>query len=107
MKNVATKTLTAAQIRALNLSKDTRLGYDYNSGHYLLLADGKVIALFSNGRDRKNTKSKIQRMGLGWGWTAPIITDEDKGIIQAAKNGENPFAYTIMCANPALNEIVK
>ena len=32
-------------------------------------------------------------MGLGFGWQSPQLTDEEKGIVQASKNGENPFAY--------------
>jgi hypothetical protein len=34
-------------------------------------------------------------------------SDETEGIIQASQNGENPFACTIMCANPLLNEVCK
>lgn len=32
-------------------------------------------------------------------------SDENDGIIQAANNGENPFAYSVICANPSLNGI--
>lgn len=36
-----------------------------------------------------------------------LSSDEFDGIVQAAKNGENPFAYTIICSNPELNEVHK
>jgi hypothetical protein len=34
-------------------------------------------------------------------------SDETDGIIQAAELGENPFAFSIICANPELNGIFK
>jgi hypothetical protein len=44
-------------------------------------------------------------MDLGWGWQAPQLTDEEQGIVQASQNGENPFAYSIICADPSQNGI--
>ena len=34
-------------------------------------------------------------------------SDEHDGIVEAAKIGENPFAFSIICANPKLNGIYK
>jgi hypothetical protein len=34
-------------------------------------------------------------------------SDEHDGIVQAAQLGLNPFAYSVICANPAMNGIFK
>ena len=104
-------TLTAKQIRSLNLTEDDVMGFDFEwenevDNHYLTI-NGERVLSFTNSNDRKKSFDKIKRMGLALGWKAPQLTDEEEGIIQAAKNGENPFAYSIICANPEMNEIVR
>ena len=104
------KTLSASEIRNLNIQESDVLSYEYLwedgvDNHYLN-CNGKSIVSFSNPNARELTFNKIKRMGFGLGWKAPLLTDEENGIIQAAENGENPFAYSIMCANPAMNKIV-
>jgi hypothetical protein len=106
-----TKTLTVNEIRSLNIGKDDVMSYDfqYENGidnHYLCINGARILS-FINPADRRKTYNKIQRMNLGWGWQRSQLTDEEQGIIQAACNGENPFAYSIICANPALNECVR
>lgn len=103
--------LTVTEIRKLNLNKNDVMGFDFQcengiDNNYLTI-NGKRILSFINPKDRRNSFNKIKRMGLGLGWQKPQLTDEEEGIIQAYKNGENPFAYSIICANPKMNEIVK
>ena len=104
-------TLTASEIRELNLCEEDVMGFDFQwenglENNYLTI-NGKRVVSFINLRDRRKSFDKIKRMGLALGWKAPLLTDEEEGIIQAHKNGENPFAYSIICANPKMNEIVK
>jgi len=105
------RVLTAKEIRSLNLNEYDVMSYEYIYQHgednYYLLINGERVVTFTNSQDRKKSYFKIHRMGLAKGWEAPKLTDEEEGIIEAVKNGENPFAYTIMCANPKYNEIVK
>lgn len=99
MKN-SNKTLKVQEIKELGISEMDVMGYDYgfenDKDNYYLAINGERVVNFSNTNDRKKTFDKIKRMGLGLGWKAPILTDEEEGIIQAGKNGENPFAYTII-----------
>jgi hypothetical protein len=104
-------TLTANEIRNLNLNRNDVMGFEFQwengvENNYLTI-NGKRVVSFSNSRDRKKSFDKIKRMGFALAWGKPYLTDEEEGIIQAAKNGENPFAYSIICANPKLNEVVK
>ena len=103
--------LTAKEIRNLNIKESDILGFDfqYENGidnNYLTINGERVIS-FIDAKNRRKTFDKIRKMGFGWGWKAPQLTDEEEGIIQAAKNGENAFAYSIICSNPLLNKIVK
>jgi hypothetical protein len=104
-------TLTAKEIRNLDINENDVLGFDFQwengvDNNYLTVNSKRVVS-FINSKDRRKSFDKIKRMGLGLGWKAPQLTDEEKGIAQAAKNGENPFAYSIICANPKMNEIVR
>jgi len=104
-------TLTAKEIRNLNLNENDVMGFDFQyfnglDNNYLTINGDRVVS-FINRKDRRKSFDKIKRMGLALGWMAPQLTDEEKGIIQANKNGENPFAYSIICANPKMNEKVK
>lgn len=110
MKTV-NSTLTAKEIRNLNINENDVLGYDYEwqngiDNNYLTV-NGERIISFLKSKDREKTFYKIKRMGFGLGRKARILTDEEEGIIQAVQNGENPFAYSIICANPEMNKIVK
>lgn len=93
-------TLTAKEIRNFNLNENDVMGYDFQwengvDNHYLTI-NGERLVSFTNESDRRKSFDKIKRMGFGFGWKAPLLTDEEQGIIQAAKNGENPFAFTII-----------
>jgi flagellar basal body rod protein FlgF len=104
-------TLTAAEIRNLNLNEKDIMGFDFQwensvDNNYITINGDRVVS-FTKQSDRKKSFDKIKRMGLALGWQASQLTDEEEGIIQAHKNGENPFAYSIICANPDMNEVVK
>ena len=102
-------TLTVKEIKNLNINENDIMGFDFqwenDIDNYYLTINGKRIVSFTNCRDRRKSFDKIKRMGLALGWKAPQLTDEEEGIIQAHKNGENPFAYSIICANPIYNKI--
>ena len=104
-------TLTAAEIRSLNIQENDVLGFSYcwenNQDNHYLHVNGKIVVSFSNSRIQSKSYDKIRRMGLGWGWKAPLLTDEEKGIVQAAENGENPFAFSIICADSSRNGIFR
>jgi hypothetical protein len=103
--------LTAAEIRNLNLNENDIMGFDFQwengvDNNYITI-NGERFLSFTKESDRKKSFDKIKRMGFALGWQKPLPTDEDMGIIQAHKNGENPFAYSIICSNPSRNEVVK
>ena len=108
---ILTGVLTVKEIKGLNIKENDSLSFDFeyidSVDNYFIVLNGERFLSFSNYRDRLNSFNKIKRMGLGLGWIKPILTDEEEGIIQASKNGENPFAYSIICSNPELNEVVK
>ena len=66
---------------------------------------------FSNGvtftsetsRGRVNLWNKLVRMGYEKPETSFFGQDELEGLCMASANGENPFAYSIICSNPAMN----
>ena len=104
-------TLTAAEIRNLNLNEKDIMGFDFQwengvDNNYITINGDRVVS-FTKQSDRKKSFDKIKRMGLALGWQASQLTDEEEGLIQAHKNGENPFAYSIICSNPSKNEVVK
>lgn len=110
MKNLD-RVLTASEIRGLNINRDDVLGFEYIwendvDNHYLNV-NGERIASFTSSHISRKTYNKIKRMGFGFGWKAPQLTDEEKGIIQAHENGENAFAYSVMCGDPKRNKIVR
>ena len=105
------RTLLAKEIRNLNLNKNDIMGFDFQcengvENNYLIINGERTIS-FTSSICRRKSFDKIKRMGFGFGWKAPLVTDEEEGIIQASKNGENPFAYSIICANSKLNKTVK
>ena len=105
------RVLTASEIRSMGLKDSDTMSYDYlyaggQDCHYLVI-NGQNRVIFSNTKERERTYNKIKDMGFCRGWVKPLPTDEEEGIVEAAKRGENPFAYSIMCANPKYNEVVK
>jgi hypothetical protein len=110
MKNLK-NTLTALEIRNLNINENDVLGFEFQYENGLdnnyLTVNGKRVLSFTRSIERRKSFDKIKKMGFGFGWQKPQLTDEEEGIIQASKNGENPFAYSSICANPKMNEIVK
>ena len=86
MKNLQ-NTITAKEIRNLNLNELDTLGYEYNDGNNFMLINGVRVLNFTNQSDRRKSKDKIQRMCLGLGWLKPQLTDEEEGLIQASELG--------------------
>lgn len=98
MKNL-TNTITAKEIRTLNLKENDVLGFAFERNEIennFLLINGKRVLNFTNSRNRQKSFNKIQRMCLGLGWSKPQLTDEEKGLIQAAELGlEFPKALVL------------
>lgn len=90
MKNL-TKTITAKEIRTLNLKHLDVIGFEYlyenNQDNNYMLINGERVLNFTNQSDRRKSKDKIQRMSLGNGWLQPQLTDEEAGLVQAAELG--------------------
>ena len=47
--------------------------------------------------------NKLIRMGYDYKRASFFGQDELDGLCMAAANGENPFAYSIICSNPSMN----
>jgi hypothetical protein len=108
---ISNSTLTAAEIRSMNLQETDVMGFDFQwenglENNYLTINSKRIVS-FTNPRERRKSFDKIKRMGFALGWKAPLLTDEEQGIIQAGKNRENPFAYSIICSNPKMNKVVR
>lgn len=92
---------TATQIRQANPNGKMTMV----SGNNNIVFDNGVIFQSATSREKTNLWNKLKRMGFEQHFN--FSSDEHDGIVQASENGENPFAYSIMCANPLLNEISK
>ncbi len=95
------RTTTAAQIRTANPQGEMSLV----SGTLDIVFKNGVIFTSETYRQRQVLWNKLLRMGYDRCYN--FSSDEFDGVCQAAQLGENPFAYTIICANPSLNEICK
>jgi hypothetical protein len=90
------KTLTASQIRSLDITFDTWLAFDFENDTYFLLADRKRIASFESRKAQLATYNKARKMLFGYGGNSISEgpNEEERGIIEAINNGENPFSGT-------------
>lgn len=94
-------TNSANQIRKANpVGKMTMV-----SGNNNIVFDNGVIFESENSREQRKLWDKLLRMGFERHYN--FSSDEFDGLAQAGANGENPFAFTMMCSNPALNGIFK
>lgn len=73
------------------------------SGTNDIAFDNGVIFKSSSSNEKRNLWNKLKRMGFVQHYN--FSSDENDGIVQASKNGENPFAFSIICANTSLNGI--
>jgi hypothetical protein len=91
-------TLTASQIKSLNLTFNTWLAMEFDNGKYFLLADMKRIAVFSTRKAQLNTFNKARRMLIGYGGNNinEGLNGEERGLEAAAQIGENAFASIII-----------
>jgi hypothetical protein len=93
-----TKTLSATEIRKMNLTIDSKLHFEYqwdaaNGEMHYLVVDGKRKVGFSDSKTLRKSKEKIRRMGLGFGYIAESTpSDLALGLNEAVRRGENPFA---------------
>jgi hypothetical protein len=73
------------------------------SGNHNILFDNGVILESNNSQEKLKLWNKLKRMGFEQHFN--FSSDEVNGIKQAGLNGENPFAYSIICSDSKLNEI--
>lgn len=103
--------LNKKEIESLNILESDVLGMDFqyiNGVDYNFITVNKQRKIaFTKSLDRDKTFRKIKEYGFGRGWEKPLLTDEEKGIIQASENGENPFAFSMIANNTSLNGIYK
>lgn len=90
---------TASEIRKSNPSGKMTMVSGTNS----IVFDNGVTFECSSSREKTNLWNKLKRMGFEQHYN--FSSDETDGIVQASLNGENPFAYSIICANTSLNGI--
>ena len=90
------KAVSVKELRSLNIKENDVLSFSFNDDNYYLNLNGKSILNFANGSLRLKAFNKIKKMGLGLGVINTPITDEEEGLVEANKNNENPFNYTIM-----------
>ena len=90
---------TSNQIRKANPQGKMTM----ESGNNNIVFDNGVIFASDSSKEKTNLWNKLKRMGFEQHYN--FSSDETDGIIEASKNGENPFAYSIICSNPLLNEI--
>lgn len=93
---------TASQIRKAN--PQGKMTMDYNGTHQIIFDNG-VIFTSASSRDNTNLWNKLLRMGFNRHYN--FSSDEIDGLVQASQNGENPFAFSIICSNTSLNGIFK
>ena len=64
------------------------------SGNNNIVFDNGVTFTSETSRDKQNLWNKLIRMGFNRHYN--FNSDEFNGLCQAAQNGENPFAFTIV-----------
>lgn len=96
------KVITAKQIRQIGFQPETIAGLDYRWEHgtdrHYVTANGERVFCIEGAKGDKlcsQSLKKIRRMGLGFGHKV-MLTDEEKGIAEAGRRGENPFAYKML-----------
>ena len=94
---------TASQIRKANPQGFMTM----ISGTNDIKFDNGVVFTSATPREQHNLWNKLQRMGFSRRDGGYFATDEFAGLCQAGELGLNPFAYSIICSNPSLNEVCK
>lgn len=75
------------------------------SGDNGILFDNGVKFISATSREQSILWRKLSRMGYIQHYN--FNSDENDGIVQAGLNGENPFAFSMICADPRKNGIYK
>lgn len=92
---------TTKQIKAMNpAGKMTK-----TSGDNGILFDNGVSFISTTSKEQTLLWRKLARMGYRQHYN--FKSDEIDGLVQAGKNGENPFAFSLICADPSKNGIFK
>jgi hypothetical protein len=105
MKNVTIKAVKKL-VESNNASGKITCSYIYKNGvdnYNIHFSNGAVLTFESSliqGRVFRTLKHELY-----FEQDFNFLTEEDEGIIEASKNGENPFAFSIICANTSLNGI--
>lgn len=99
MENV----LTTDQIRSAKPSG--KMTQDYSNGIHKIIFDNGVVFNTTSSKSNNKLWNKLLKMGFDRHYN--IQSDETDGLVQAAENGENPFAFSVICADPSQNGIFK
>jgi hypothetical protein len=92
---------TSKQIRNANPSgKMTKV-----SGTNNIVFDNGVTFTNETSREQTNLWNKLKRMGFEQHYN--FSSDENEGLVEAGRRGENPFAYSMICADTKRNGIYK
>lgn len=105
MQNVTIKKVQKL-VKENNASGKITLDYKYNNQkdeYYVYFSNG-VKLLFETPKEQ-NKVFRILKLELGFEQNFNFSSDEHDGIVQAAQNGENPFAFSVICTNTCLNGI--
>jgi len=105
MKNVTIKAVKTL-VESHNASGTITSSYIYKNGvdNYNIHFSNGVVMTFESSLIQSKVFRTLKHE-LGFAQDFNFTTDEDAGIIQASKNGENPFAFSMICANTKLNGI--
>jgi hypothetical protein len=89
--NTYTNTITAAEVRNLNLNAKDVLSFDHLNGAHLITVNGTPAMSFANAADRAKSKAKIQRMGFALGTTENDLGEVETGVL----TGKGSYATVI------------
>jgi len=64
------------------------------SGNNDIIFDNGIIFTSENSKEKQKLWNKLIRIGFNRYYN--FSSDENDGLVQAALNGENPFAFTIL-----------
>ena len=105
MKNITIKAVKKL-VESNNANGKITCSYIYKNGldNYNIHFSNGVVLTFESSLIQGKVFRTLKH-DLGFAQDFNFFTEEDAGIIQASQNGENPFAYSIICANTSLNGI--
>jgi hypothetical protein len=75
------------------------------SGTNQIVFDNGVTFTTQTSKEKTNLWNKLKRMGFEQHYN--FSSDENEGIAEAGRIGQNPFAFRMICAYPSRNGFYK